>query len=82
MLVLWIWILNLAVLFGAEIDTETLRARQLREGLPSEKNLQLPLRDDRGIRKREQQKADVIHDGEQLRNRPAPHERVGGRSGP
>jgi membrane protein len=40
----WLWISNLAVLFGAEFDAELERSRQLAAGLPAEETLQLPER--------------------------------------
>ncbi len=40
----WFWISNLALLVGAELDTELERRRELGEGLPAEKELQLPPR--------------------------------------
>ncbi|BBZ64562.1 hypothetical protein MMON_58630 [Mycolicibacterium monacense] len=39
---LWLWITNLALLFGAELDAELERGRQLQAGLPAERELQLP----------------------------------------
>jgi len=42
---LWLWITNLALLFGAEIDAEIERGRQLQAGIPAEETLQLPPRD-------------------------------------
>ncbi|MGV0739083.1 YihY/virulence factor BrkB family protein [Mycobacterium syngnathidarum] len=42
---LWLWITNVALLFGAEIDAELERGRQLQAGIPAEEILQLPLRD-------------------------------------
>jgi membrane protein len=42
---LWLWITNLALLFGAEIDSETERGRQLQAGINAEESLQLPPRD-------------------------------------
>ena len=54
---LWLWITNLALLFGAELDSELERGRQLQAGLAAEEELQLPARDTRGItkaRKKEQ----------------------------
>ena len=48
---LWLWITNLALLFGAELDSELERGRELQAGLPAEKELQLEPRDapkDRG----------------------------------
>ena len=43
---LWLWITNLALLFGAEIDAELERARELQAGIRAERTLQLPPRDD------------------------------------
>jgi len=48
---LWLWITNLALLFGAELDSELERGRQLQAGIAAEEELQLPARDTRGIRK-------------------------------
>ncbi|MGV0873729.1 YihY/virulence factor BrkB family protein [Mycolicibacterium sp. XJ879] len=48
---LWLWITNLALLFGAEVDAELERSRQLQAGLPAEEELQLPPKDDRNLRK-------------------------------
>ena len=48
---LWLWLGNLALLFGAEFDSELERARQLQAGMDSEEDLQLPVRDDRKVRK-------------------------------
>jgi membrane protein len=54
---LWIWLSNLALVFGAVLDTEVERARQLRAGVPAEERVQLPLRDDRLIVKNLEQRA-------------------------
>jgi membrane protein len=48
---LWLWITNVALLFGAELDAELERGRQLQIGVASEEALQLPVRDTRGISK-------------------------------
>jgi len=48
---LWIWITNVALLFGAELDAELERGRQLQIGIAAEETLQLPVRDTRGIQK-------------------------------
>lgn len=50
---LWLWITNLALLFGAEVDAELERSRQLQAGLPAEQELQLPPKDTRNLRKSE-----------------------------
>lgn len=48
---LWLWITNLALLLGAEVDAELERGRELQAGLPAEREIQLPPRDDRNIEK-------------------------------
>ncbi len=42
---LWIWITNLAILFGAEVNAEIERAKEIEEGLPPEQEPFLPPRD-------------------------------------
>jgi membrane protein len=37
----WMWLSNLALLFGAELDAELERERELKAGLPAEKELRL-----------------------------------------
>jgi membrane protein len=48
---LWLWLTNLALLFGAELDAELERGRELQSGIPAERELQLPPRDTRNIDK-------------------------------
>ena len=40
----WLWISNIAVLLGAELNAELERGRELEQGLPAERELQLPPR--------------------------------------
>jgi membrane protein len=40
----WLWVSNLALLLGAELNAELERGRELDAGLPAEKGLQLPPR--------------------------------------
>jgi membrane protein len=43
---IWMWITNIAVLLGAELNAETERARELETGVPgAEKEIQAPFRD-------------------------------------
>ncbi|WP_309064369.1 YihY/virulence factor BrkB family protein [Microbacterium sp.] len=44
-LLLWLWIANMALLVGALFDAEIERARELKVGEPAERSIQLPLRD-------------------------------------
>jgi membrane protein len=41
----WLWLSNVAVLFGAEFDAELERSRELEAGLPAEESIQLPARE-------------------------------------
>ena len=43
-LLLWLWISNIALLLGAELNAEIERERELEGGLPAEERLQLPPR--------------------------------------
>jgi membrane protein len=64
---LWLWLTNVALVFGAELDAELERGRELQAGLPAEEQLQLPLRDDRNVRKRRQKEREEIADGREIR---------------
>lgn len=48
---LFLWITNLALLFGAELDAELERGRELEAGIAAESEIQLPARDTRNISK-------------------------------
>ncbi len=57
---LWLWLTNVALLLGAEVDSELERGRQLQAGIPAEEELQLPARDTTNIEKaREKEEKDV-----------------------
>ena len=64
---LWLWITNLALLFGAELDAELERGRQLQAGLPAERDIQLPPRDTRVVDKNEKAEEKDIRRAEELR---------------
>ena len=66
---LWLWLGNLALLFGAEFDSELERARQLQAGMDSEEDLQLPVRDDRKVRKAQAALNKLIGQARDLRQR-------------
>jgi membrane protein len=69
---LWIWITNVALLLGAEIDSELERGRQLQAGMPAERELQLPPRDTRGIRKAHRLEQKDIERGRLIREQADP----------
>jgi membrane protein len=64
---LWLWIANLALLFGAEFDAELERGRQLQAGIAAEEDIQLPPRDtSKSDKAAEKEKKDVA-DGRRIR---------------
>src|SRR3954447_20326664 len=44
----WLWLSNIALLLGAELDSELERERELKQGLPAGRELQLPPREPAG----------------------------------
>jgi membrane protein len=64
---LWLWITNLALLFGAELDAELERGRELQAGIAAEESIQLPPRDSRQIRKAERKQRKDIAKGREIR---------------
>lgn len=43
-LIAWLWLTNVALLFGAELDAEIERSKQVAEGVPHEDTLALPVK--------------------------------------
>lgn len=64
---LWIWITNLALLFGAELNAELLRTRQLLDGKESEDQLVLVLRNSRGTEKKLKKEKEALQEASALR---------------
>jgi membrane protein len=64
---LWLWLTNVALLFGAELDAELERGRQLQAGIAAEETIQLPPRDTRNIEKAEKKQRSDIADGRAIR---------------
>ncbi|GGL02479.1 membrane protein [Curtobacterium luteum] len=64
---LWIWITNNALLFGAEFDAELERGRELQAGIRAEEDIQLPERDTRQIEKQDEQRAKDVLEGIRIR---------------
>ncbi|WP_377645128.1 YihY/virulence factor BrkB family protein [Oryzobacter terrae] len=64
---LWLWITNLALLFGAEVDAELERARELQAGIRAERTLQLPPRDDSGSVKAAEKLEKRVLEGRRIR---------------
>lgn len=64
---LWLWLTNTVLLFGAEVDAEVERARQLQAGIAAEETLQLPPRDTRNSEKAAEKLEDRIEEGRRIR---------------
>jgi len=64
---LWLWITNLALLFGAELDAELERGRELQAGMPAEEVIQLPARDTRKSEKAARKAESDIERARELR---------------
>jgi membrane protein len=71
-MLLWLWILNMSLLFGAEFDAEMERGRQLQAGIEAEETIQLPPRDTKQSDKLQVKEEEDIRRGRDLRER---HER-------
>lgn len=67
-LLLWLWLTNLALLFGAELDAELERGRELQAGMEAERSLQLPPRDTRASDKRRAKLEQDVERGRELRD--------------
>lgn len=64
---LWLWIANMALLFGAEFDAELERGRQLQAGIAAEEDIQLPPRDTRKSDKAIAKERKDVEEGRRIR---------------
>jgi membrane protein len=64
---LGLWILNLALMLGGEVDAETERGRQLQAGIHAAETIQLPPRATRQLEKREEQTEELTERARELR---------------
>jgi membrane protein len=76
---LWIWITNIALLFGAEVDAEVERGRELQAGIEAEDSIQLPPRDTKKSDKAQKQRDKDVEAGRDLRLRNNPEQARGRR---
>ncbi|WP_347978512.1 YihY/virulence factor BrkB family protein [Microbacterium sp. ProA8] len=65
---LWLWIANIALLFGAEFDAELERGRQLQAGIAAEEDIQLPPRDTRKSDKAAEKARKDVEEGRAIRS--------------
>jgi membrane protein len=68
-MLLWLWILNMSLLFGAEFDAEMERGRQLQAGIEAEETIQLPPRDTKKSEKLQKQEEEDIRHGREIREK-------------
>ena len=68
-MLLWLWILNMSLLFGAEFDAEMERGRQLQAGIEAEETLQLPPRDTKKSDKLQEKEEEDVRLGRELREK-------------
>lgn len=66
---LWMWLMNLALLFGAEVDAEMERGRELQAGIPAEEAIQLPPRGTEASAKKARKREQLIEQQEEIRQR-------------
>lgn len=64
---LWLWLVNGSLLFGAELGSELERGRQLQSGVRAEARLRLGPRDHAGIDKQLRQERQDVAEGRELR---------------
>ncbi|WP_375400564.1 YihY/virulence factor BrkB family protein [uncultured Amnibacterium sp.] len=64
---LWLWIANLSLLFGAEWDAEVERGRELQGGIAAEEHIQLPPRDTSQADKKAKKHEEDVEQGRRLR---------------
>jgi membrane protein len=68
-LLLWLYITNLVLILGAELDAELARMRQLRAGLAAEEVILLPLRDSTRNLMLARQREEDVTDGRAVREK-------------
>ena len=66
---LWLWLANLSLLFGAEFDAELERGRQLQAGIEAEETVQLPPRDAKAAEKKRDKQLGLVDKGRELRQK-------------
>lgn len=62
-----LWVINIVIIMGAEVDAEYERARELAAGKPAEDSLALPMRDASGAEKAEAKHQKLVDQGRDIR---------------
>lgn len=66
-MLVWLWITNIVLVLGGEMDAEVERGRELKSGLPAEEQIQLPLRDTKQIEKKSEKQAQQVEENRRIR---------------
>lgn len=69
----WLWVMNTVLLFGAELDAELERTRQLQIGIAAERDVMVMHRDTAGIEKQQAAKAEQERQARELREHARKH---------
>lgn len=75
---LWLWLTNIALMFGAELDAEVERARELQAGISAEETIQLPPKDTKKSDKDAAKEAKEVAEAKDLRRS---HAKADGKKG-
>lgn len=62
-----LWVINIVIVLGAEVDAEYERAKELASGRPAEGSLTVPLRDYKAAKKSEEKYEKLVDQGRDLR---------------
>lgn len=68
---LWLWLVNMAVVYGVRLDAEVLRVRQLRAGIPAEEAIRVTPRDRSAYEAHNRRRARMLAAYRQLRREDA-----------
>lgn len=69
-----LWVINIVIIMGAEVDAEYERARELSAGKPAEDSLDLPMRDATAAEKAEEKHEKIVDEGRDIRLRNLHHD--------
>ena len=62
-----LWVINIVIIMGAEVDAEYERARELAAGKPAEDSLELPMRGETAAEKAEAKHTKLVDEGRDIR---------------
>lgn len=64
---IWMWLVNMAVLYGARLDAEVLRVRQLKAGLPAEEAISVTPRSTSALDRAQRRRRKMLSDFAEIR---------------